>query len=78
MAELLSMSAPPAVTVVEITDPTAATAGIELIDQDVVQLQSMPLRARRVIVRLAAAAVVFHSANLRIRTRTSVHTGLLA
>jgi AraC-like DNA-binding protein len=78
MAELLSMSAPPAVTVVEITDPTAATSGIELIDQDVVQLQSMPLRARRVIVRLAGAAVVFHSANLRIRTRTSVHKGLLA
>jgi AraC-like DNA-binding protein len=68
----------PAVTVVEITDPTAASAGIELIDQDVVQLQSMPLRARRVIVRLTATSVLFHSANLRVRTRTSVHKGLLA
>jgi AraC family ethanolamine operon transcriptional activator len=69
--------AEPAVTVVEISDPTAAGAGIELIDQDVMQLQSMPLRARRVIVRLESAAVVFHSTNLRVRTRTSVRKGLL-
>jgi AraC-like DNA-binding protein len=71
-------TAEPAVTVVEISDPTAAGAGIELIDQDVVQLQSMPLRAQRVIVRLESAAVVFHSTNLRVRTRTSVRKGLLA
>ena len=68
----------PAVTVVEISDPTAAGAGIELIDQDVMQLRSMPLRARRVIVRLESAAVVFHSTNLRVRTRTSTRKGLLA
>jgi AraC family transcriptional regulator, ethanolamine operon transcriptional activator len=68
----------PAVTVAEITEPTAVNAGIELLDQDAVQLQSMPLRARRVIVRLEPAAVVFHSSNLRIATRTSVHEGLLA
>lgn len=68
----------PAVTVVEISDPTAASSGIELIDQDVVQLRSAPLRARRVIVRLHTAAVVFHSTNLRVRTRTQVRPGLLA
>jgi len=68
----------PAVTVVEIGEPTAAGAGMELLDQDVMQLQSMPLRARRVIVRLESAAVVFHSTNLRVRTRTSVRKGLLA
>ena len=68
----------PAVTVVEISDPTAVGAGIELLDQDVVQLQSMPLRARRVIVRLGSAAVLFHSTNLRVRARTSVRKGLLA
>ncbi|MCG3200780.1 MAG: hypothetical protein NFCOHLIN_00642 [Gammaproteobacteria bacterium] len=71
-------TADPAVTVVEISDPTAAGAGIELLDQDVVQLQSMPLRARRVIVRLESAAVVFHSTNLRVRTRTTVRNDLLA
>jgi AraC-like DNA-binding protein len=68
----------PAVTVVEISDPTAPRAGIELIDQKVLQLQSMPLRARRVIVRLEAAAVVFQSTNLRVRTRTRVGKDLLA
>jgi AraC-like DNA-binding protein len=67
----------PAVTVVEISDPTAAAAGVELIDQDVVQLQSRPLRARRVIVRLESAAILFHSTNLRVRTRTSTREGLL-
>jgi AraC family ethanolamine operon transcriptional activator len=71
-------SAQPAVTVVEISDPTAAGAGIELIEQDAVQLQPMPLRARRVIVRLGASAVVFYSTNRRVRTRTSARRGLVA
>jgi len=68
----------PAVTVVEITDPTAAGAGIEFVDLNAMQLQSMPLRARRVIVRLGSAAVVFHSTNLRVRTRTRVLEGRMA
>jgi AraC-like DNA-binding protein len=70
--------AEPAVTVVEITDPAAAGAGIELLDQDVMQLQSTPLRARRVIVRLESAAVLFHSTNLRLRARTRVLEDRLA
>ncbi|HWH42171.1 MAG TPA: helix-turn-helix domain-containing protein [Usitatibacter sp.] len=78
MSATATGSTPPAVTVVEITEPTAVNAGIELIDQAAVQLQSMPLRARRVIVRLDAATVVFHSSNLRVRTRTSAHEGLIA
>jgi AraC family ethanolamine operon transcriptional activator len=78
MAEPQVTTGQPAVSVVEISDPTAAGAGIELIDQDVMQLQSMPLRARRVIVRLESAAVMFYSTNLRVRTRTSVRKGLLA
>jgi len=64
--------------VVEISDPTAAGAGIELIKQDAVQLQPMSLRARRVIVRLGMSAVVFYSTNRRVRTRTSARRGLLA
>ena len=66
-----------AVTVDEIDDPTSVNAGIELLDQDAVQLQPAPLRARRIVVRLEGAAVVFHSTNLRIRTRTSVRKGFL-
>jgi AraC-like DNA-binding protein len=68
----------PAVTVEDINDPATVNAGIEMLDQDAVKLQSQPLRARRVIVRLGAAMVVLHTSNLRLRTRTSVHQGLLA
>ncbi|MGB9194947.1 MAG: hypothetical protein WCB88_13540, partial [Azonexus sp.] len=67
-----------AVTVVEISDPTDTNAGIELIDLDAVQLQSLPFRARRVVVRAGAATVVFHSTNLRMRTRTRVSEGHVA
>jgi AraC-like DNA-binding protein len=68
----------PAVTVVEIDDPTTINAGMELLDLEAVQLQAAPLRARRIVVRLEGATVVYHSTNLRIRTRTRVLEGLLA
>ena len=68
----------PAVTVEEIDEPTMAGAGIDLLDLDAVQLQSMPLRVRRVVVRLDACTVVYHSSNARVRTRTSVREGRLA
>jgi AraC-like DNA-binding protein len=64
-----------AVTVVDISDPADANAGIELIDLDAVQLRSEPFRARRVVVRAGAATVVFHSSNVRLRTRTSSVAG---
>ncbi len=67
----------PAVSVTEISDPALADAGLELLEQDAVQLESHPLRARRVIVRLGAASVLFHASNRRLRTSTSVHQGLL-
>jgi len=72
------MSAQPAVTVVDITDLTAASAGMDLLEQDAMPLQSIPLRAKRVIVRLKSATVVYQSTNLRVRTRTRAHGGLLA
>jgi AraC family ethanolamine operon transcriptional activator len=68
----------PSVTVTELDDPTAVGAGIELIDQEVVQLGDVPFRARRVIVRLEDSAVVFHSTSLRVRAHTSVSKGLIA
>jgi AraC-like DNA-binding protein len=69
---------PPAVTVVEISDPAVAGQDIELIDLDAVQLTSTPFRARRVVVRLEGGVVVYHSTNHRIRTRTKAQPGLLA
>jgi AraC-like DNA-binding protein len=77
MAPGLAMSQP-AVTIAEIDDPTMAGAGVELFDLDAMQLQSTPLRVRRVVVRLDACSVVYHSTNARVRTRTSVLGGRLA
>jgi AraC-like DNA-binding protein len=68
----------PAVTIDEFSDPTAAGAGVELLDQDAVQLQSKALRVRRVTVRLETATVMYHAVNLRVRTHTRVHAGQFA
>jgi AraC family transcriptional regulator, ethanolamine operon transcriptional activator len=67
-----------AVTVIETTDPVQANAGIELLDLDAVQLRSGTLNARSVVVRAGRAALVFHSSNVRLRTRTSCEEGLVA
>ncbi len=56
--------------VVEFSDPTAVGEDIELIEQDAVQLEANPLRARRVVVRLGASVLLFQSTNLAIRTRS--------
>jgi AraC-like DNA-binding protein len=69
---------PPAVTVVEITDPTTANETIEVLEQDVVKLGPQRLRARRVTVRLEGGLVVFDRTNLRVRARTSVNRELVA
>lgn len=68
----------PAVTVVEISDPTAVGDSFELLRQDVVQLESKPLRVLRVVVRLGNSVVLFHSTNLAVRTRTRLHDNFMA
>jgi AraC-like DNA-binding protein len=70
--------AQPAVTVVDISDLTAANAGMTVIEQVGMPLVSRPLRARRVIVRLKSAIVVYHSTNLPVMARSRVHDGLMA
>ena len=66
-----------AVKVTEISDPATADAGLQLIEMDAVQRESMPLRARRVLVHLGTASVLFHASNRRLSTSTSMHQGLL-
>jgi AraC-like DNA-binding protein len=67
-----------AVTVFEISDPTAVGETIEVIEQDAVQLESKPLRVRRIVVRLGSSVLVFQSTNLSIRTRTTLQDGFVA
>lgn len=68
----------PRVIVVDITDPSEAGAGVEMLAMDAVQLQSTPFRARRIVARLETSTVMYHSTNLRLRTRTHVRADLLA
>ena len=68
----------PSVTVVDLSDPAVAGQDLEVLDLDAVQLTSTPFRARRVVVHLEGGAVVYHSTNHRIRTRTKAQPGLLA
>lgn len=62
-ANVATPGTPPAVKVVEINDPTAIGENVELIELDAVQLESKALRVRRVIIRLGASVVMFHSTN---------------
>jgi AraC family ethanolamine operon transcriptional activator len=62
----------PAVTVVDLTDPTTAGENFEVFDQDLVKLVSSGLRVRRVIVRLDGGSVVYHRTNLRLRSRATM------
>lgn len=70
----------PAVEIFDIDDTQLAQAGIEVIDMDLAQLQSTPLQARRVVVRLDGCMVAFYASNLRMRTRTrpSLQQGLIS
>lgn len=66
----------PAVTVIDITDPTCAGEGVEMVDMDAVKLEPGGFLARRVIVRTGVASLLFHSTNRRVRTRTRSREGL--
>lgn len=61
-----------------ITDPTAPGGSLETLDQDLLQLERRPLRARRLAVRLEDCLVIYHSTNLRMRVRTAAQHDLLA
>ena len=78
MPERTSDPNQPAVTAVEISDPTEASRGIDGINIDAMQLTSAPFNVRRVVVRLDGAVVVYHSVSHRVRTRTKVLPGFLA
>ncbi len=65
----------PNVTIIEITDPTNAGDDTEVIDQNLVQLRSEPMRARRVVVRLESAVLIYHTTNLALRAHTKFMPG---
>jgi AraC family ethanolamine operon transcriptional activator len=78
VSEIVAPDSQPAVTVVEISDPTAVGETVEVIEQGAVQLESKPLRVRRVVVRLGASALLFQSTNRPVRTRTRLPNDVVA
>lgn len=72
MPKIFDTQIPLAVEISEIGDPTLANAGFEGFDQDLVQLQSQPLKARQVVVRLDGSVIVYQSTNLRLRSRPTL------
>ncbi len=71
-------SLPRAVEIIEIDNQTMAEAGFQVIGQDLVRLQSKPLQARQVIIRLGGCVVAYHTTNLRLRSRPALPDHLLA
>jgi AraC family transcriptional regulator, ethanolamine operon transcriptional activator len=67
----------PHVTVAETCDPTTTAEDIEVINQDLVQLRSESLCARRIVVRLESTALIYQSTNLAVRTRSTFSHGLV-
>ena len=63
---------PPMVSVVEVTDPTAAGESIQVLDQDVLQLEPQPFVARRVLIRLAHSILIYHRVEHRARSLTQL------
>lgn len=73
MVHTAPASAPDAVEVVDIFDPSEANDTFELFDQDLLPLPSVAsLKARRVIVRLEGCVLVYYSTNVRVRTRPTL------
>lgn len=59
-----------AVEITEIRDPAVAGANVEFLDQDIVKLKSTnSLKARRILVRLEGAMLLYYTTNLRMRAR---------
>lgn len=68
----------PAVEILEIDNQTMSHAGFQLIDQDLVRLQSAPLKARQVIIRLEGCVLIYQCTNLRLRSRPTLPENLVA
>jgi AraC-like DNA-binding protein len=61
------------VSVVRITDPTVVQDSIEVLDQDVVNLDSKGFEIKRVTVPFEESCLICQWTNSRLRTRTRIH-----
>ncbi|MBA5604251.1 helix-turn-helix domain-containing protein [Duganella sp. FT3S] len=68
----------PAVEIRDIDNQSMVDAGFQVIDQDLVRLQSKPLKARQVIIRLDGCILAHQFTNLRLRSRPSLPDQFIA
>jgi AraC family ethanolamine operon transcriptional activator len=61
-----------AVSITVLTDPTAASDDIEVLDQDVISLDKEPFLTRRIVVRLEGSVLLFHEVRHRLRSYTKL------
>ncbi len=64
------------VSVFDLTDPATAGKGFEILDQDIVKLESKPLDAKRVVIKLEKSTIVYHSTRHRVCTYTKIPPGV--
>jgi hypothetical protein len=64
---------PGEVSVETLTDPTAVSDSMEVLNQDVVNLSPDGFEVRRVTVPLAECCLIYHRCNLAVRPRTRIH-----
>ena len=61
------------VSIVQITDPTAVSDSIEVLNQDVIHLDTAGFEVKRVTVPLAECCLIYQWTNSALRTQTRVH-----
>ena len=61
------------VSVLHITDPTAVSDSLEVLDQDVVNLGPEGFLVKRVTVPLEECCLIYQKSNASVRTLTRVH-----
>ncbi|RLA28198.1 MAG: hypothetical protein DRR11_17035 [Gammaproteobacteria bacterium] len=61
------------VSIVQITDPTAVSDSIEVLNQDVIHLDTAGFEVKRVTVPLAECCLIYQWTNAALRTQTRVH-----
>ena len=61
------------VSVVQFSDPTAVGDDVELLDQDIVNLDTSNFEAKRVTVPFHQSGLMYQKTSARLRTRTRVH-----
>jgi AraC family ethanolamine operon transcriptional activator len=68
----------PAVSVEDLTDPTAVGGGVEVLDQDIISLDKNPILFKRITVRLENSVLLYQWTSNRVRSRLKLDSEMMA